>query len=291
MAKRGALDLAAAILGIAAVGLVDYASGLELRVYPFYFAPIALGARDGSTRRAIALAALAAFSWVLCNVAVHAERLAQPWIWSWNAIVQTAAFVFVAVLLADLRKRLANERALGRVDPLTDLVNFRGYRERAQLLLALARRNGRPITFVCIDLDHFKEVNDKSGHAEGDRALSIVASVLKAQSRTTDVVARIGGDEFAVVLPETDSGGAQIALERTRNALAIAMKEHGWPITMSAGAVVFSKNPPELDDALRQADALMYSVKSGGRDAVHVALVDSPATSIPPRRKTRARAV
>ncbi len=181
------------------------------------------------------------------------------------------------MLVSELQKRLASERALSRVDALTALPNSRAFRERAEWLLAMARRTRHPITLAYLDLDNFKQVNDERGHQEGDRALKETAEVLKRQLRDVDLVARMGGDEFAVLLPETSCETARIALERVCAELRVVMQRNHWPVTASVGGVSYVRPPDTLDEAVRDADALMYQAKDHGKDRVVLKAIDLPA--------------
>jgi diguanylate cyclase (GGDEF)-like protein len=260
-------------LGIAAVGCLDWVSGVELRVYPLYFLPLSLGAWYGGRLGAIALAATAALVWGLSN-STAGLTFSHPGFWAANLGMQLVGFATVGVLIAELRKRLDIEVSLSRIDPLTGLANPRAFRERLDLVLALARREPRPTSIVYIDLDNFKVVNDTRGHAEGDALLRAVAECVRASIRATDFAARIGGDELAFVLPESDRESAQRVIERFRVALDEAMRAHAWPVTASIGALVLLRAPASLDEALAHVDQVMYAAKRGGKNRVSIEIWD-----------------
>ena len=121
-----------------------------------------------------------------------------------------------------------------------------------------------------LDLDDFKLVNDSRGHAEGDRLLRAVAETLRLRLRETDVVGRLAGDEFAIVLPDTTAEGAQVVLREVRARLVELFASEGWPAGASIGAVAFSAAPPTVDEALHRADQSMYAVKRSDKGALHV---------------------
>ncbi len=129
-----------------------------------------------------------------------------------------------------------------------------------------AARYQHPFTLAYIDLDNFKLVNDRFGHATGDRALSTVAGFIREHSRRTDALARLGGDEFALLLPETDEDVARAAIAKLRKGLTQEMQRHGWPVTFSIGVVTCRACPGSADELIAAADRLMYSVKNGGKD-------------------------
>jgi diguanylate cyclase (GGDEF)-like protein len=256
-------------VAVAAVGLVDYVTGYEIRAYPLYFAPIAFGAWRLPRLWSFLVAVASVMAWAVSNAAAGAQYT-EDYVWLINACAHFLAFALIAVLISELRRRLAIERDLSRVDPLTGLANSRAFYERAEVLLAIARRTGAPLTLAYIDLDNFKTVNDEHGHPEGDRALAEVAKVLRTCSRASDIAARLGGDEFAVILHDARPDVAQATLERLRVRVLEAMAENRWPITLSVGALSYPRAPETLEKAVQDADAVMYRVKQAGKDRILV---------------------
>jgi diguanylate cyclase (GGDEF)-like protein len=257
------------------IGVVDHVTGLEVRTYPLYFAPIAYGAWRLSRRSAVVLALISTGVWFTANSTVDSASL-SPLVWWLNALSQLTAFGLVGLLIAELRRRLYQERLLSRLDPLTGLANSRYFHEKSELVLAIARRQDLPIALAYIDLDNFKAVNDAHGHESGDEALRQVAEVLKRNSRTTDIAARLGGDEFALLLLGTSPSSVTALLDRIRVSLAEAMNERGWPVTVSVGALAFERAPVSLREAIHDADALMYRAKRSGKNRVYVEVVSAP---------------
>ena len=141
-----------------------------------------------------------------------------------------------------------------------------------------ARRPRRPVTLAYLDLDHFKEVNDRRGHHAGDAVLQRTAAAIREACRTTDLIARLGGDEFAILLPDTGPDDAASALERVRAAVGAAMATAGEPCTASLGAAAYLRAPLTVDAALHDADGVMYRAKAGGRDRVVIERIDTPDT-------------
>lgn len=260
---------------VVGIALVDHATGVEVRIYPLYFAPIALLAWNAPRRRIAMLGpAIATLAWLASNQIADPTRF-TPGIWLVNALTQAVAFFTVGVLIAEVHEQLRRERALSRRDALTGLANSMAFHEHGELLIANAARAEQPVTLAYLDLDNFKAVNDGKGHIEGDRVLQAVAAVLQAQLRTGDVAARLGGDEFALLLPNSDGDGARHLLERLRRAVLTRMREGGWPVTVSIGAVAYALAPPSLQVAIQRADALMYEAKRKGKDRVHVITADA----------------
>ena len=171
------------------------------------------------------------------------------------------------------RRALGEElRALAERDPLTGLVNRRRLDEELRRQLAYVRRYGGSFALLAIDLDHFKLVNDRFGHAAGDRVLVEIARRLEHSLRTTDVLARIGGDEFVALLPAADIEAAEAVAEKLVSRVDDGVRVSGTDagITASVGAVVC--DPPSAlnfdpDALLVRADRLLYRAKGSGRNA------------------------
>ena len=168
-------------------------------------------------------------------------------------------------------------RALAQTDGLTGLPNFRSFHARLEEEVSRAHRYGHPLACAMVDLDGLKEINDKLGHAAGNRAIVALADAVREELRDTDFAARYGGDEFVVLLPQTnETQGAQFA-ERLRRRLVEVSQDAGLPVRGSIG--VAAVNAGELDsadaaeDLLRRADEALYRAKRSGRDRVEVAQV------------------
>jgi diguanylate cyclase (GGDEF)-like protein len=137
----------------------------------------------------------------------------------------------------------------------------------APQLLAQAQRQQWPLAVLMLDLDHFKRVNDVHGHETGDRALALFADVIRSCLRDNDVAARIGGEEFVLLLPHTDAPGAALLDARLRGLLLTQSADLlGWPLNYSAGLVLCPVTGPHpLEAALQQADQALYQAKASGR--------------------------
>ena len=180
------------------------------------------------------------------------------------------------VLARDIsdRKRLEADLArLAGIDPLTSLGNRRMFSEAADRELKRRNRTGQSLSLAIIDLDFLKQINDSSGHEAGDLALQRVAEVMQRSSRTSDVPARIGGDEFALLLPDTGAAAAVDALERIRRALRdrTSGDERFAKLSLSAGIASIGPGVDSFDSLMRLADAALYEAKQGGRDRICLA--------------------
>jgi diguanylate cyclase len=169
---------------------------------------------------------------------------------------------------------IANLRNLGvaeyraATDGMTGLPNSRSGRAALVRLAADARAGGEPLAVLMADLDHFKRVNDQHGHAKGDEVLAAAAQAIKRSLRSNDVAARIGGEEFLILLPNTDCDGALVAAEKVRDAVAGLHVPGLGGITLSIGIAVVPDDVGEAEEALRAADRALYMAKESGRDQV-----------------------
>ncbi|PWG64385.1 GGDEF domain-containing protein [Spiribacter halobius] len=185
----------------------------------------------------------------------------------------------VAAVSGMLRQRDALER-LTITDALTGLPNRRALLQRADWVLAQHRRNGRPVSVALIDVDHFKSINDRDGHPAGDRALRQLAERLTASVRAADMVARLGGEEFGLLMPDTGEAEALALCERIRARIegeAQPWAPHFPRVTVSIGVATSTPGTETRFDALyRRADRALYEAKRGGRNRVVAAIPAQP---------------
>jgi diguanylate cyclase (GGDEF)-like protein len=265
-----AASFALALLLIAVVGFGDYSTGHELSFSIFYVVPVAVAAFSLSKRIALAVAFLCALSWFAADLATG-HTYSHYLIPYWNAAIRLAFFSITALAVFVYKASLQAERERARTDSLTGLANARGFYETAALELERMCRFKRSASLAYLDCDDFKQVNDTWGHLVGSQVLRVIGETMKAHLRSYDLPARIGGDEFVVLLPETDSAQTEIALEKLRLRLLTAMKERGWPVTLSIGVVTVSPagdEPLLIDELIKQADSLMYEAKNSGKDRI-----------------------
>ncbi len=161
--------------------------------------------------------------------------------------------VFVLYDVTEVEKRAAT-------DPLTQLANRRRFEEVLEIELERVRRYGTYLGLALVDVDNFKEINDTYGHEAGDKALRILGEILKRNCRACDIPARIGGDEFAIIMPNTTPRGAQRAVERIREALNNLNKQRQLPFTLEV-SIGLSNSGISLDDLVSLADTAMYAEK------------------------------
>ena len=198
----------------------------------------------------------------------------------WNAVFPFFFFVLLVLVLSLLKDAFAREERLSHVDPLTGLHNRRYFSEVAGGEIERARRYGHPLSLAFIDLDNFKTVNDTFGHDMGDEVLTTMAEVFSEELRSTDIVGRFGGDEFAIMLPEAGAAASMAAMSKLKDGVASAMSGRGWPVTMSLGLVTYEAAPPDLEEIVKEADALMYSVKDSTKGRITQKVIESDTADL-----------
>lgn len=174
----------------------------------------------------------------------------------------------LAITIADLFQVVKNQAV---TDPLTTLYNRRYFEEFIEKEAIRALRMNQPFTLIGLDLDFLKQINDKYGHVCGDLAIKTVADVLKINARSIDIAARMGGEEFNVLLPGIDSKGGLIAAERIRAAIAECNLDQVGQITASIGVGTFLEHSNKVDELLEITDQAMYLAKRNGRNQVQLA--------------------
>jgi diguanylate cyclase (GGDEF)-like protein len=210
---------------------------------------------------------------ILTSVGATNDRDRADLVVALFAIAQIVAAVAttLGLLWIEVRKMEAALRHLADTDALTGLPNRRATVARFGEEAARAARHDLSLAMVVFDVDHFKRVNDTYGHLAGDAALRHVAAVLANEKRTNDVVGRIGGEEFVVILPEEDATGAAIAANRLREAVATAPLAAGgavFSVTISGGIGVIPQDGRDWDAVFAAADHRLYAAKEGGRNRV-----------------------
>ncbi len=249
------------------LGIVDYLTGPELSFLIFYLVPVSFVTWGIGRWAGIGMCILSAVEWFMDDFQ-SSESYLHPVIPYWNVSIKLGFFFVYTYVLSALKNSLAHEKELARRDALTGAVNRRFFYETAGVEMNRAKRYRRPMSLIYIDVDNFKEVNDRYGHTVGDLLLKHVGEVMYAHVRDIDVAARLGGDEFVAMLPETDIDEAKEVADRLKAAFANAVGEHDWKATVSMGVITYVSLPPTVDELIKGADDLMYMAKKDGKNRI-----------------------
>ncbi len=234
-------------------------------IWPMLTAAYYLGRRDLAVAAAIFSVALFVALTINPGTGVDLQVFNATW----------SVILIVSVLVLMLRERV--DRLVGDLaytastDMLTGLANRRTFEEAFDREIERARRNKTPLALAIFDLDHFKQINDKLGHAEGDRALRRFADLLRSESRVVDVPARIGGEEFALIFSNATAEGARIFSERLIDRLGLITRHDPAPLSVSIGITEVADPLDTADLLLLAADRALYEAKNTGRARAVVA--------------------
>ncbi|GAA0572203.1 GGDEF domain-containing protein [Kribbella sandramycini] len=218
-----------------------------------------------------------------------------------GACLISPAFAFVAIpitLTAQRALLLGQLESEAQTDPKTELTRVDWWRRQTEEMLRGSRSQGEPMAVLLIDIDHFKQVNDRHGHLVGDEALRAVATILRSAIRVKDVIGRFGGEEFVIALPDTGIDEATVTADRLRNAVAASplaamcagvlddpdLDPDTFQLTVSIGVAVYPADGVTVDELLQRADRAMYAAKAAGRNRVRLA---ADLTSITARAQVR----
>jgi diguanylate cyclase (GGDEF)-like protein len=218
--------------------------------------------------------------------------LASGWltVLSTEALLLTISIAFVLLAMAKERAEMRH-RTAALIDPLTGVSNRRAFMQDAVEVTRRQVEHCRPVAVFLIDLDHFKSINDRFGHAAGDRVLRLFAQVCSASVRTTDLVGRIGGEEFAVLIADADRDNAFLVAERIRKAFALAgetVDGQTMFATISVGVSIIQDPQQHLAALIEQADNALYRAKAEGRNRVALFLPPDFEDSVEARPRSSA---
>lgn len=259
------LLLSLASLSLILISLINYFL-LPADIYTsiFYLLPILISTWYGGERIGVVMCFMSALAWVISRQDHLSSASAS--INYWNASVILGFFLTVTYLLSELKNALEREKKLVRTDILTGVANKQVFYELASMEIKKARRYGHPFTVAYIDIDDFKNLNHYGGYQVGNVVLQAVAQTIKKTLRETDIIARMGGDQFAIVLPGIAYETAQTVVGRVNQQLLQKMDENKWPVTFSIGAITFLNPPDSVDEIIEKIDYLIYCIKNDGKN-------------------------
>ncbi len=256
----------AVMVSVLGLGIIDYEIGPGLSLSPFYIFPVARASWTLGTSEGFLVSFVCAVIGEISNLPVNQSFASLFPVW--DAVERLGILIIFSLLFAEIHTLYKNESRLSHTDYLTGISNRRALFESASMEMERLTRTGRPFTLLYMDLDDFKTVNDSAGHEAGDFVLNRIAIALKLQLRGIDIIARMGGDEFVMILPETDDQAAHKVVPRLHSSLMEEMQKNQWPVTFSIGVLTFVSAPSDADEMFRLADQLMYSAKKEGKNTI-----------------------
>jgi len=267
------------VLGV--VVFVDLLTPPPIFMTGFYLLPIGLAVWYSSQGLGVSVVVL---STIACEYMVSIGLPPDAPSWQIALAISSPVIVFISFSFLLYRQRIVVQKLLdeSRSDPLTGVRNRRAFIELAQFELSRISRSDLPATLALIDLDNFKFINDSQGHAVGDALLIAVSRCMAASLRQNDIYARIGGDEFVVLLPETDAATARYVLGRLHGNLRTLLQSFGNAASTSIGAVVIPlRCEADIEAILARADETMYAIKRTSKDALAFDEVALDVSAVP----------
>ncbi|WP_224981983.1 GGDEF domain-containing protein [Geomonas agri] len=251
-----------ALLSTSAVFLLDICLPDQYLFTFVYLFPVSFVAWFVGARCALGLSLMACIL-----IASHYRTFSAPAM-VFDVLSNLGVFLAAVAALARIRVLLDASAALCRTDPLTGAYNRRAFLEMVEYELARQQRGCCVSSLAYLDLDNFKAVNDTMGHAAGDELLKAVVDCIRANLRATDIFARMGGDEFCILLPRCNEDGARNAMAKLRAQVMAVVEENRWAVSLSIGVITIGDPACGAEDIIRKADELMYQVKGKGKDDI-----------------------
>ncbi len=252
---------------IALLGAIDAQFNPEIVFAPLYLIPIAILSWFVGKWNGITASVLCTMMWLAANI-YSGGPYETTFIYYWNSIICLTTFLLISSLIAYLRVELEQSRNLYQLDTLTGISNSVGFHDAAQREIDRSKRLNRPFSLGYIDVDNFKLINDQLGHTVGDQVIRNIAKTIQLNLRKSDLVARVGGDEFALLLSEAGQEASREAINRILHNLKNEMEAQGRPLTFSIGVLACIEHPKTVDEIMRLTSELRDFVKNNGKDGI-----------------------
>jgi diguanylate cyclase (GGDEF)-like protein len=262
-----------AVAMVVFIGILDVKTGLEVYLHFFYAVPIALVSWFANRNIGIYVAVLGNIVHFFAD-GISDRSYSAAWIPYGNFVLRGGIFVVIALAVSRLRDKFDTLRDLANRDFLTGLPNGRAFYELAAG--EMERAYGlEPLTLACLDIEGLTWINHRLGHATGDQMLCSIAQAIRESVARPDLIGRVGGTAFAVLLPNTTSEGAAFVLENIQKKLKEERSRYAQPVNFFISAIACSKAPRSVADLIHEAELHMSRTKAAGRDTIEIARVDS----------------
>ena len=262
------------LIGVILIGLIYYVTGSEFAFSLFFLLPVFMSAWLIGRWAGILLSLISTLVWLFADL-LNQQIYTHSYVPFLNEIFRLLVFLIFTEILVRFKLALERETEYAREDVLTGIPNRRNFFEVSVRELNRAKRTGEPLSIAYIDMDNFKDVNDMFGHKTGDQVLVKVAQTLQDNARDVDIVSRIGGDEFVILMAETDDKESLKVIERLKSKLGEVAAAYDWPITFSVGLVTYLSPPVSIESMLKFSDEIMYNAKSSGKNRTKHIVVGS----------------
>ncbi|MBL8992264.1 MAG: diguanylate cyclase [Spirochaetia bacterium] len=250
---------------LAGIAAFDHFTRLAWAFDPLYLIPVVLISWRQGILAGFLFSFLSIFSWVIA----YPSGANGDWksvLFSWNTVAQLVSFFTVSLLISLQQFQGEMLKKMIYRDPLTGLANTHGLHEHSRPLLRYLSRRNKPLIMARFDIDRFDAFNKKMGREKGDALLVFVSQFLLLFFRKSDLVARLGGDQFAVLFPSLKPAQVAGMIKKIKSGYETAFKKNGWDVTLSAAFVSFSKGPHQLDKMLEFGAERMERIKAKGKN-------------------------
>jgi diguanylate cyclase (GGDEF)-like protein len=265
--KHRIVGLAASAIFTSIIGALDVITGFELASSFFYLLPVTVAVVMCGRRLALLVSFLCASVWLGADIysGAHYSKLLIPY---WNAMTILGYYVVHTFLFSFMLTLLKEQRQLAVKDHMTGVLNGRMFEEILSLEISNAERTGKSVALCYLDIDNFKNINDKFGHSEGDKVLKAFCKIAADNIRSSDILARVGGDEFAILFREAGLAEGKEIMERIGASLSQLSDAMKCTPQLSVGIANFITPPSSANTIMAEADKLMYEAKKQGKNRI-----------------------
>jgi diguanylate cyclase (GGDEF)-like protein len=259
------IAFAVSVVVMLGIFFADFFTNEDIQLHILYVFPIALVVMHHDSPILIVISMIFAVIFMSVTLTHYGLSTLSVLI---NVVIGISAYCAMTYFSYSARANYLKAMNSATVDPLTELLNRRGLEPILGLEVARWKRYGEVFSLAMLDLDGFKQLNDEKGHRAGDEALKLFAQILRANIRESDTVARIGGDEFVLLMPHAAGMETNIICEKLCADVEAQMRAQGFGVTVSIGCKTFSDVSAVVADVLDEADKAMYEAKNGGKNCV-----------------------
>ncbi len=252
---------------VLAIGGLDSITSYDVSVSALYLFPIIMIAWFEGGLPAALLSIFSAIIWALSDL-VSGHPYSHITVPIWNAIMVLGMFLLVAYSITAIKKLLIKESEHAHTDDLTGVANISFFYEQARSEIGRSATSEQPLTLVYIDIDNLRHVNDTLGHIAGDYLLHEAAQTMRSTLRPTDLISRLGGSKFAILMPDTENENATAVIYRVQEHLLDMVKHNGWPVTFSTGVVTCVGPACTIGELIKIAEDLMNAARETGKNIV-----------------------
>ena len=253
------------LIGMTLILVADIKTGEEIRLHVLYVFPLSFTVLHATHSWQTAISIIVAFAFQLATLLSYQTRAAS---FVADIVVALSALILTLLLSQFSKQNYQAAMHQATTDPLTGLSNRRAFNNILNTEIERHRRYRETFSLAMIDLDGFKALNDLTGHQAGDEALRLVADALRTHTRKSDFVARMGGDEFAILMPNTAESAGVVLCNQLCTTVATRMEAQNFRVTTSIGVAIFRTTPVSVEHAVGTADKAMYEAKKQGKNRV-----------------------